>query len=81
MVVPEAQRGPEPPATQWPKPLPPRRQPHQGAKPSKHVYFDGPHGEEIRRRLEATRLLKGWSTSDTILHFLWKGMERDDSGK
>jgi hypothetical protein len=63
------------PAPQWP--LPKRRAaPYQSIAPSKHVVFDGPHGKEILQAVERQKLLTGWSSSDTMLYFMWLGLRQ-----
>lgn len=58
-------------------PVPKHAAPHPGQPPSKRVKFDGPFGEEIRLHVEKVALLKGWSTSDTILFLLRQAMKKD----
>ena len=57
-------------------PLPKRTSLPVVRPPSKHVFFDGPYGEEIRRHIEAVALLNDWSISDTILYFLREGIRK-----
>jgi hypothetical protein len=62
---------------EWPLPKRRRAAPFQSDSPSKTVFFDGPHAEEILRAVESKKLLTGWGISDTMLYFMWLGIRQE----